>query len=167
MIRMNTTITGEARVSSRKFRGGSVMSCVSFGAMGKLELAFSSSKMHSMEYQQVLQDKLVPFFKKYRRLSISFQQNNASVHASASTKACFASRKIDVLPLPACSPDMNSMENMWAVIIRFIYANNKQNNNVNELKSAIIAAWANIEPNIIINNLIASIQNRSFYFNSN
>jgi hypothetical protein len=49
------------------------------------------------------------------------------------------------------------MENMWAIIVRRVYANNRQYRTVNKLKEA----WANIDE-ATIQNLIGSMQNRIF-----
>lgn len=145
----------------RNFGGGSVMCWGCFGSMGKLELAFPSSKMDSAEYQGVLARRLVPFLKRFRRLKLTYQQDNASIHASKSTRDWFEAKRIDVLKWPACSPDLNPMENMWGIIVRRIYANNKQYDNVEDLKAAIVAAWNSIEQNVI-NNLVNSMSPRIF-----
>lgn len=147
--------------SRRNFGGGSVMCWGCFGKMGKLELAFTSSKMDSIEYQEVLTDKLLPFLKRFRRIPITYQQDNASIHASKSTQQWLESKNIDVLKWPACSPDLNPMENMWGIIVRRIYANNKQYENVASLKTAIIKAWNEIEQETV-DNLVNSMSKRIF-----
>ena len=132
-----------------------------FGALGKVDLAFPSSRINSEEYQGVLESHLLPFLEEFRLLDITFQQDNASVHVSKSTKAWFASKKINVLDWPACSPDLNPMENLWAIIVRRIYSNNKKYESKEELKAAIRRAWTSIEPKII-RNLVESMRSRIF-----
>lgn len=70
-------------------------------------------------------------------------------------------RKIDVLVWPARSPDCNPIENLWGILVRRIYANNKRYSTVNELNAAISEAWDSVEPSII-KNLINSMPNRIF-----
>jgi hypothetical protein len=41
------------------------------------------------------------------------------------------------------------MENIWAILVQRVYANNKQYNSVEELKTAIMAALQNLEPNVL------------------
>ncbi|RCN33830.1 hypothetical protein ANCCAN_20330 [Ancylostoma caninum] len=42
----------------------------------------------------------------------------------------------------ACSPDLNPIENLWAIVARKVYANGAQYNTVNDLKIAVLSAWA-------------------------
>ena len=105
----------------RNFGGGSIMCWLSFGAMGKVNLAFPSSKMDSREYQ-VLEAHLLPFFNKFHRLDITFQQDNASIHVNKTTREWLASKKVKTMNWPACSPDLNPVENVWAIIVRRLYA---------------------------------------------
>lgn len=132
-----------------------------FCMSGKLRLAFVSCRMNSEDYQNVLQAHLIPFVRRRSRKKFIFQQDNAAIHVSASTRAWFESKKIDLLGWPACSPDLNPMENLWAIIVRRVYAQTRQYSTVGELETAIIEAWEGISPEII-RNLVLSMKNRLF-----
>lgn len=147
--------------SRRNFGGGSLMVWLGFCATGKLNLAFTSCKMNSADYMEVLNSCLLPFKAKYRRKKFVFQQDNASIHTSSATKAWFDSRKIELLWWPARSPDLNPVENIWGILVRRIYADGKQYNSVAELKVAVSEAWENFEMGII-KNLVGSMPNRIF-----
>lgn len=134
---------------------------IGFCAKGKLNLAFTSCKMSSPDYIEVLENSLIPFKAKYRRQKFVFQQDNASIHTSSVTKSWFESRKIELMWWPARSPDLNPVENIWGIIVRRIYANGKQYNSIAELKLAISAAWENFEMETI-KNLVKSMPNRIF-----
>ncbi|RCN45532.1 hypothetical protein ANCCAN_08461 [Ancylostoma caninum] len=62
---------------------------------------------------------------------------------------------------PACSPDLNPTENLWAIVAREVYANGAQYNTVNDLKVAVLSAWASI-PKDTIDNLVSSMKNRIY-----
>lgn len=132
-----------------------------FSANGTLDLAFPSTRMNSEEYQEVLELTLIPYLRRFRRLKLTYQQDNATIHVSGSTKAWFQRNKIDVMEWPACSPDCNPMENLWGILVRKVYANNRQFNTVAELKNAILKSWREIHVETI-QNLVNSMSNRIF-----
>ncbi|VDL84486.1 unnamed protein product [Nippostrongylus brasiliensis] len=49
----------------------------------------------------------------------------------------------------ACSPDCNPMKNMWRIVVRQVYADNKQFSSVEELKRAMMTVWDNISDDVI------------------
>ena len=104
-------------------------------------LAFVSSKMNSKDYVRVLDDNVQPFFEARRGQQLVYQHDNALIHASAETKRFLRDKNINVFDWPACSPDLNPMENIWGHIVRQIYVGNRQYASVNELKVAISEAW--------------------------
>lgn len=137
------------------------MTWAAFGWDGTLELQFTSKRMNSAEYIQVLNMSLVPFLRRHRRKKLSFQQDNAKIHVSRETMAWFDSKNIDVLPWPSCSPDLNPMENIWGILARRVYANKRQFQSVEALKVAIVEAYESIEKSTL-ENLINSMPNRIF-----
>lgn len=132
-----------------------------FSSLGTLELDFPTMRMNSEEYQQVLTNRLLPFLRRFRRLNLIYQQDHASIHASRSTSEWFKNNQVTVLDWAARSPDCNPMENLWGILVRRVYANNRQFNTKEELKTEILRCWANIEPNIL-QNLVDSMKNRIF-----
>eukprot|EP00171_Calliarthron_tuberculosum_P007535 IDg7535t1 len=63
--------------------------------------------------------------------STTARLNNLRFHVSDPTKG------IDLLDWTSIRPDINSIENLWGVLIRDIYAGSKQYQNINDLKQAI------------------------------
>lgn len=147
--------------SKRNFGGGSLMVWGGFCSIGTLSLAFPSSRMNSEEYQEVLFDHLLPFIKRFHRFPLVFQQDNARIHVSNSTMNWLKAQNITTIKWPACSPDLNPMENLWGILVRDIYANNRQYKSVNELKTAIIGSWSKIRKETI-KKLVDSMNNRIF-----
>uniref|UniRef100_A0A915E231 Tc3 transposase DNA binding domain-containing protein n=1 Tax=Ditylenchus dipsaci TaxID=166011 RepID=A0A915E231_9BILA len=79
--------------SKRNFGGGSVMVWAGVSFVGSLTLQFTSSKMKSRDYIEVLNSNLVPYLQRFHRLSLTFQQDNASIHVSKETKSGLMIRK--------------------------------------------------------------------------
>lgn len=146
---------------TRNFGGGSLMVWGAFTSTATLNMVFTNCRMNSKDYINVLQSSLIPFKNKYRRRKFIFQQDNASIHRSVETKAWFSSKKIDVLSWPARSPDLNPIENIWGIIVRRIYANRKQYDNVEQLKVAVSEAWESLDKNLL-KNLVESMPNRIY-----
>lgn len=117
--------------------------------------------MNSLEYITVLKNAVLPFLRKFRRQKLIFQQDNASCHKSAETKRFFQQEKIATIDWPPCSPDLNPVENLWGMIVRDVYAGNKQYDIVDELKNAITASWNSIAANVL-KSLSESMKNRLF-----
>lgn len=65
-----------------------------------------------------------------------FQQDNAPIHNSKSTKEFFERKKIQLIEWPAKSPDLNIIENVWHMLANMVYEN-KQYSNKEELWESI------------------------------
>lgn len=149
------------KFSKRNFGGGSVMVWGAFCSTKMLKLAFPSTKMNSAEYTTVLENHLLPFLHQNNHVQWTFQQDNAAIHTSRATKTWLTSHNIPLLQWPACSPDLNPIENVWGIIVRKVYAENHQYGNVEDLKNAIIKSWNEISDQVR-KNLISSMGRRLF-----
>ena len=81
-------------------------------------------------------------------LSGVFQQDGASSHTSASTRAYLAAKGVNELPdWPANSPDLNPVEHCWAWLANQLVGESFRSED--ELEAAIRAAWARKPPGFI------------------
>jgi hypothetical protein len=148
-------------LSNRVQGGGSVMVWAAFGFGGQTEIIFIDTRMDSKTYQELLRDNLLPFAANIGGQEWVFQQDNAPIHASNSTKKWFNDHQIRVLEWPSRSPDVNPIENLWGIIVREVYKNGQQYESVQDLKTAIKRVWDRISEEIR-QKLVESMENRIF-----
>lgn len=147
--------------SKRCFGGGSVMVWAAFGYNGKTNIAFTSSRMKSQDYIQVLSAHLLPFVPNIAGTNWIFQADNAKIHTSNDTKTWLECNNVRYMQWPSVSPDMNPIENLWGELVRRVYANGKQYDTVEDLKTAIIENWEDIDRSVL-RNLTDSMPKRVF-----
>lgn len=117
--------------------------------------------MNSVRYIKILESHLLPAARAITGQDFIFQQDNAPCHTSKLVKAWLKRQKITSLIWPAYSPDLNPIENLWAILARKVYANGRQFKDIKSLKEAIVQSWGEIELETC-QNLIKSMKNRIF-----
>ena len=149
--------------SKRVQGGGSLMIWGAFSSKGKVNLSVVEGRLNSTKYQAMLDTHLLPFAPIIGGQNWTFQQDNATCHRSNSTMDWFRAKKIDgkVLKWPARSSDLNPIENLWGILVRTVYAEGRQFENVRSLKSAVLEAWDDI-PQETLRTLATSMRDRMF-----
>jgi transposase len=129
---------------SRQQGGGGVMVWAATGYNGVV-WTFVEETMNSARYAEVLESYLLPYGHDLGGPNWIFQQDGAKVHTSHFMMDWFRTHNVRVLDWPSRSPDQNLQENVWGIIVRDVYNNNKQYNTVTELKTAIERAFNRID----------------------
>ncbi|KAF0712956.1 hypothetical protein AaE_011906 [Aphanomyces astaci] len=130
-----------------------------FSSKGLTDVAFLQGRQDSYAYCDTVADYLLPFVHATHADGFVFQQDNASIHASAETKAFLAEQNVPLLSWPSLSPDLNPIENVWGYLVRKVYVNGCQFSTVTELESEILRQWDAIDQGFILR-LIASMKSR-------
>ncbi|PIC17508.1 hypothetical protein B9Z55_023726 [Caenorhabditis nigoni] len=149
------------RFSRRNFKGGGCMVWAAISSDRRVKLFFCTKKMDGSEYRNVLRRGLLPFFRRNRNKNYQFMQDGAPCHRARQTMKWLEDHRIPVLTWPACSPDLNIIENVWAFMARKVYEGNKSYDNVDQLKKAIIDAWLAVDQNLL-DNLYRSLDGRVY-----
>ena len=128
-----------------------VWGCIIKGRLGPLVvLEYPGGRgggMNSQRYQeQVLEAELEGFYKQMgqERGSVKFQQDNAALHTSKTTKQWLKTHAIDLFDHPANSPDLSAIEPIWHELKTIIRDRQHPPSSLEALKQAVREAWKSI-----------------------
>ncbi len=164
--------------SKRVGGGRSIMMWCAFGYGGKFNLHVLRGRVNAIGYQEMLEQvDLVENGELIAGEGFVFQQDNAPPHSvryilfiksiysifykAHSTQNWLRERNIDVMKWPALSPDLNPVENIWAMLARQVYGNGTQFECIENLEESIHSAWNEISLNFM-SDLIESMKCRIY-----
>lgn len=116
------------------------------------------SSVTSDNYRRCILPRVVPYILKKR---LTFQQDGAKPHTAKATKKYLAGKKVKTLDWPARSPDLNPIENFWALLASRVAQEFPQT--CDDLRLAIDKAFAfyqTPEGMKTVNSLVASFKSR-------
>ncbi|KAG3043679.1 hypothetical protein PC121_g22397 [Phytophthora cactorum] len=119
----------------RQNGGGSVIVWGSFSWAGKPKLAVLEGRQAPEHYIYTVSEYMLPFAHLHHGVDYTYQQDNASTHRSKLTIEFFEEEGTKILDWPARSPDLNSIENVWAMMARIVYHNGKQYDSMAEMRA--------------------------------
>ena len=88
--------------------------------VGKVDIYISRDNFTSEIYEQALREVLIPVAQELHPEGCYLQQDNSKVHRAKNIKTLFRTREaniiLETIPWPSYSPNLNPIENLWAVV---------------------------------------------------
>jgi transposase/uncharacterized protein (DUF2267 family) len=141
--------------------GGKIMvwGCMTYYGLG--DLSWIPGKINSEQYLTVLKDYVLQSRDWFGMdpATFIFQQDNASIHTARIIKDYFTEQQLTVLEWPANSPDLNPIENLWAIIKQRLDEFKNRPKNFDELWEQVQQVWEKISREDI-ESLYESLPNR-------
>jgi transposase len=138
-----------------------VMIWGAISASGRACFSIVNTNINSEAYIRILSENLIPYLDDLPLndlRNIRFQQDNAPPHKSQRTRNFLNQHRIFVPEWPALSPDLNIIENIWALMKRDV---RKQRPKIlAALRLAIIVAWRRVVTPKLCAELYRSIPGR-------
>lgn len=133
-----------------------VWGCFSANGVGRLHVV--DGIMDQYQYMDILDENLPPSAEAiFGDGAWIFQQDNDPKHTANRTKAFLNDLGMPVMEWPSQSPDLNPIENLWAILDR--RAKERKPKNKEQLLSCLKESWQDISPTILAN-LCASMPHR-------
>ena len=109
---------------------------------GQKKLVKCPPSLRSCDYLAILQEVGPEIFGQ----NLIFQQDNCSVHKARIIRNFLEESGVSVLQWPAYSPDLNIIENLWAIVKKRL---RKERVTWENLEETVIRIWENIDEKII------------------
>ena len=132
--------------------------CITSKGVGTLH--FFEGNANALKYIDLLEAQLWPvIIKHFPDGNYIFQDDGASVHTAKIVQRWKTIHGVHTMPWPALSPDLNIIENVWAILKHGLQRRADHINTVEELKTHITAIWDRVSP-LYIKNLYSSMPRR-------
>ena len=109
------------------------------------------SIINARTYSSIIQSDVLPSVRDVHGDAFIFQQDNAPPHVARTTLELFAAESVRLLPWPPMSPDLNPVENIWAIISARLYKDGKSYGSEAELDDGLCRVIRGIEDTVCWN----------------
>jgi hypothetical protein len=108
-------------------------------------------KMNAVKYTEILREGFLGTLADYRLtpFDIVFQHDRDPKHMARLTQRWLQSHRVNVLPWPSRSPDLNIIEHVWAHLKQRVCTYEPAPRNKNELWAVTEKEWKAISPDYI------------------
>ena len=103
-----------------------IWGCMTWAGLGLM--VYIDDKLNSEHYIELLEEAVPGSILKWKNIQripprdkLIFQQDNACPHTAKVTKEYLEEVKLNVLPWPAMSPDLNPIEHVWQQLKKQLY----------------------------------------------
>lgn len=130
---------------------GKVTTWAAISRTGKTAVCFISERMDTQAYCQLLEDILIPFAEEVMDRNMIFQQQDSAAcyAAGETTKRFLTDHRIPTLDWPACSPDLNPLENVWILLRERVFKHGRKFEAIDQLKTAIMEEWDKLDRSML------------------
>lgn len=143
----NTELQAKNLKATVKHGGGSVMVWACMSAAGVGNLQFIETTMDKTAYLEILKANLLQSAEKLGIADVfRFYQDNDPKHKAGIVQTWLIWNCPHVVHPPAQSPDMNVIENLWAILDTNI--RKRKISNKSDLKTALTEEWEKITPQV-------------------
>ena len=144
----NSPLSARDFTPTVKYGGGKLLFWGCFCARGVGELVKINGIMNADDYINILK---VGYFKSLRKWgrtvrNTMFMQDNDPKHKAEKTIKFLHEKKLKVVDWPAQSPDLNPLENLWAIVKQRVYNFPTPPKNKDELWARVQEVWYSITP---------------------
>ena len=119
--------------------GGSLMVWGSLTSKGVGPLIRLNGNIKAVNYLAMLRDYFLPWADTHLDADFVFMQDNASIHKAKAVMQFLEQSQVPVLEWPPQSPDLNPIENLWAIVKKRISEKNPAT--VDELWDVMKIVW--------------------------